>query len=412
MTVLWSLFKKLEANMVVNKRNYRVLILTVCSLLLTSCSDSKYGSTTCTHKKRRAVKTTSHEDPRIINFEPVPFSHLEQWENDDHVAALEVFTRSCTKILTQHPESAMSPYSDIGGKAKEWHDACRALPPGKRVSRTQARQFFEKWFVPYKVVNHASSCEGIVTGYYEIELNGSLNRTSRFRYPVYKKPPNLEAARGKGWLSHASINNGSLKGKKLELLYVDSLARLFSMHTQGSGVVKLPNGKEVRLGFDGSNGFSFRSIYPTFEKYRKKVDSKLPLMEWLEKNPKLGKKVMEQNPSYVFFKIKNGSPVGAQGVPLKAERSIAVDNKLFPYGVPVWIETNLPKTPKLPARKFHHLVVAQDTGGAIRGAIRVDVFFGRGKKAEDLAQRMKEQGAIYALFPKSVAVPEKYWAYK
>ena len=223
-------------------------------------------------------------------------------------------------------------------------------------------------------------------------------------------PKNLSQHQRKSHLSHSSINNGSLKGKNLEILWVDNHARLYFMHIQGSGRIKLNDGKLIRLGYAGQNGFEYKSIGPYFKEYNATgINSALDMIEWLHQNPRDGKKIIERNQSYVFFRKINGDgPIGAQGIPLISERSIALDKAIYPYGTPVWIDTSLPKTRNYTDRKYRRLFITQDTGGAIKGAIRGDIFFGHGKRGEELACYMNNKGRQYALFPKSVKIPSYY----
>ena len=200
--------------------------------------------------------------------------------------------------------------------------------------------------------------------------------------------------------------NGALKNKKLELVWVNSLARLYFMQIQGSGVIKLQKG-EIKLGYDDSNGFCYSSIYPKLQQYtgNQLVVSPGDTMHWLDSNPQTAKQILATDKSYVFFRRNyNESPIGAQGIPLTAERSIAIDSGLFPYGLPFWVEVPSLKKHKL----YHRIMVAQDRGGAIKGAVRADIFWGRGYTAEKTAFATKHHGIYYALFPKDVVVPGKY----
>lgn len=289
------------------------------------------------------------------------------------------------------------------GQVKDWRPACEAaahVPTKGRHHARLAREFFETYFTPLKSISSRRP-DGLFTGYYEIELNGSLKKTSRYKYPVYRKPP--EELRT---LTRAEINAGGLEGKGLELLYVDDPVRLFFMQVQGSGIVHLKNGKRIRLNYDGQNGQPYVSLgrWLIDNGYMAQEDVDAPaIKKWLYDNADIAHCVMEQNPSYIYFKRRDDlahadGPIGGQTVPLTAYRSLAVDKKFYGYGTPMWIETDLPN-----GKNFNQLMIAQDTGGAIRGAIRGDLFCGRGKRAETLAGYMNNRGNLWVLLPKTVA---------
>ncbi|MFQ3307229.1 MAG: membrane-bound lytic murein transglycosylase A [Candidatus Midichloriaceae bacterium] len=347
--------------------------------------------------------------PREVKFVQISYKDIAGWKYDNHLIALKTFSHSCVAILKKQTKS-ISSLTKVGGSLRNWKNICNELKKGRFKSNEDAKQFFEKWFAPYKILDIKNSPRGKYTGYYEIEINGSLKKTRKCRHPIYRAPKNLLDHQNKSYLSHSSINNGSLKDKKLELLWVDNHARLFFMHIQGSGKIKLNNNKYIRLGYAGQNGFEYKSIGPYFKHYNAKgINSALDMMEWLNRNPRDAKKIIEQNQSYIFFRhIEGEGPIGAQGIHLTPERSIAIDKAIYPYGTPVWIETTLPKTKNYKERKYRRLFIAQDTGGAIKGAIRGDVFFGHGTRAEELACYMNNVGTMYTLFPRSVKIPDYY----
>jgi membrane-bound lytic murein transglycosylase A len=360
----------------------------------------------CSSGKKRQYKV------REAKFSKVEYNQILGWNADHHLVSLNTFANSCKAIMKKKDSNPISTLTSVGGKAVNWKVICEDLRRKKDALKTNidARRFFEKWFTPYKVLDGESSALGKFTGYYEIELNGSLHKTPKHKYPVYAPPKDLVIHKGKSYLSHPSINNGSLQGKNLEFVWVDNHAKLKFMHIQGSGRIRLTTGQLMRVGYGGQNGFDYTSIGPYFKHHGAKgIDSALDMMEWIEKNPKIGKKILEYNKSYVFFKTIDGlGPIGAQGVALTPERSLAIDSGIYPYGTPAWIETYLPKTRSYLQRHYRRLFIAQDTGGAIKGAIRGDIFFGHGTRAEELACYMNKKGKMYALFPKSVAIPTTY----
>ncbi len=346
---------------------------------------------------------------REAHFTQVSYRELHAWQSDNHLEALNAFLNSCNAINNIQDNHPISKNTKLGGKAKEWKKVCKIAKSIKNPNK--AREFFEQWFNVYLVTNNNNSPLGKFTGYYEVELDGSLIPSKRYRFPVYAPPSNIKSLKGTSSLSRNSINNGYLRGKNLEIAWVDNEARLFFMHIQGSGVIKLAEGGELKLSFAEQNGFSYKAIGPSFKKYGAcNLYSALDMMNWLHANPVIGSKIMAENQSYIFFKKRpgNSTPIGAQGVPLESERSIAIDSGIYPYGAPIWVETSLPNTKNYKSIPYHHLFIAQDRGGAIKGGIRADIFFGRNKRAEEIACYMNQEGRYYILFPKSIHVPKFY----
>ena len=358
----------------------------------------------CTSDYKRYYK------PRQVSFVKATYRDMYGWDYDNHLISLQTFARSCEKIMMLKPWQPISSTTKIGGSARQWQNICKSLDLRKIKNNKQAKKFYEKWFVPYKLYDENKSQEGKFTGYYEIFLNGSWKKSAKFKFPVYAAPKNLSQLKRKKHLSHASINKGSLRGKGLELIWVDNLARLHWMQIQGSGIVKLGKGKYVRVGYAGQNGFDYTSVGPYFKKYGATgIKSGLDMIEWVHKNPVIGRKIIEHNKSYVFFKkhFADG-PIGKQGVPLTPERSIAIDNGLYPFGMPIWVETTLPYSRNYADRKYRRLFIAQDKGGAIKGGLRADIFFGHGTRAEELACYMNNPGKLIVMFPRSVRIPRNY----
>lgn len=348
---------------------------------------------------------------RVALFERTDFESMDYWRSDNHLEGLETFKKSCKAILKRNPDSALSANTTLGGKAKDWYQPCREATERKFYTSLEARAFFEKWFVPYKVIAGDNIDEGKFTGYYELSLNGSKKKGGAYQYPVYKKPPNLNSIKGGKNITHKAINNGALQGKGLEIAWVDNKARLFYMHIQGSGIIKLKEGGQLRLGYAAGNGHRFKSIDREFRKHAGEIYSSTGVMDWLHKHTGVGKKIMEVNPSYVFFKVNgNDGAVGAQGVQLTAYRSVAMDKGIYPYGAPVWVETMMGESKKYRGGLFNKLMVIQDTGSAIKGAIRGDIYFGSGQEAEERVSLMNNPGMVHILMPKTVAMPSHYSA--
>ena len=310
------------------------------------------------------------------------------------------------------------------GTAAVWQDICaeaRALPAGNDDA---ARAFLESRFVPAAVSGRDGS-EGLITGYFEPELRGARKRRDPFNVPLHVRPPELVAVdlgrfdedlKGKriagrvvqGRLipfhNRAQIERGALRGRQLELVWVDDAADAFFLHIQGSGRIRLRDGSVLRVGYAGTNGHPYtaigRELIARGEIPRERM-SMQEIRKWMSANPAEGAELMRTNESYVFFRELTGpGPIGAQGVALTAERSIAVDRNILPLGLPVWIDTALPTEAASPYRR---LMIAQDTGGAIRGAVRADIFWGAGARAAEMAGSMKSPGRYWFLRPRSQA---------
>lgn len=370
---------------------YKVICLIIIAANLCSCG---------TIKKSREAK-----------FEKTDFRELSGWEKDKHSVALQTFINSCEKFLALDAEKSVSNATSIGGSAIDWQVPCMEAIHKIKLTDLEAKKFFERWFTPYKIHDDTGASHGTLTGYYQIELEGSNKKNDKFQYPIYKRPDNLDQMKGSEEIQHSTINKGALSDQGLEIVYVDNRARLYFMHIQGSGVIKLKEGGEMHLGFHDHNGYSFQGIHQELKSKDLQFNSAVEMMNWLHKNKIEGLKIIETDPSYVFFrKLDSKQPIGGQGVPLRPERSIAVDYGIYPYGVPIWVEAELSHTKAFSSRKYNRLFIAQDTGGAIRGPIRGDIFFGRGKKAEQVAGSFKSKGKFYILFPKSVVIPESYKA--
>lgn len=340
------------------------------------------------------------KEPDRFGAQPVAFDQLEGWEYDRHADALEVFVRSCV-VLEQKPKAKTSG-SGIAIPKAVWRSLCgeaRTIMPGNDVA---ARDFFERRFAPYRVNNNGRE-QGLFTGYYEPLLYGSRVRKGDYKFPIYAAPADLAAR--KPYYTHAEINRGVLKHRGLELMWVDEPVMLFFMQIQGSGRVKLTNGEEVLLGYAGQNGREYVSLGKVMgdEGYLPKDQINFfTLRQWLYEHPDEAMGLMERNPSYVFFQaLKQNGPVGAVGNVLVPQRSLAVDAKHIPYGLPLFLETQLPTRSGVPA-PFRRIMIAQDTGGAIRGPVRGDIFFGPGEDAEYLAGFMKGRGVYSLLVPKEV----------
>ncbi len=300
------------------------------------------------------------------------FSDLDGWATDDHAAALSVFRSTC---------------ADMDGE--DWQSLCAIAD-----TAPDARSFFELFFRP---VLFGGEDPALFTGYFEPELDGSLTRTARYRYPLYRLPPEVQGR----WLSRREIEeNWVLQGRGLELAWVDDPVELFFLQIQGSGRIRLTNGDVMRVGYGGRNGHEYRSIGQELVRrgvYQPHQVSAQVIQNWVRRNPTEGRELLYHNPSYIFFRrveIEDPSlgPLGAMNRSITPMRTIAVDPQYTPLGAPVWIE-------KAGADPLHRLMVAQDTGGAIRGAQRADIFFGFGDEAGRQAGEIRDPGRMIVLLP-------------
>ncbi len=342
------------------------------------------------------------------HLERAQWDALPGWQSDNLVAALATFAQGCTELQSR----------------AEWRQACTgALAILISPRNDLALAFFRENFEPYRVVNFDGTDAGLVTGYYEPLLYGSRTPTKRFKYPVYATPQDLIAAdladvyadlkfrrlRGRldgnklvPYLSRSEIESPTAPLKGLEIAYVDNAVELFFLQIQGSGQIQLPDGSRIRVGYAEQNGHPFRSLGGALIRkgeIRAERASMQGIKDWAARNPRKVQQFMNTNPSYVFFKeLPNEltGPIGTLGVPLTAERSIAVDPRVIPLGVPVLLATTHPES----RQAFQRLMVAQDTGGAIGGAVRADFYWGFGDGAGALAGRMKYPGRMWVLLPR------------
>ena len=335
-------------------------------------------------------------------LKPVAFSELQGWNEDSLSAVVPAFLKSCVRFLPRQDAAPLDARSSVAdyGRVGGWRALCEAaaaLPPADDAA---ARRFFETSFTPLAVADYGAS-EGLFTGYYEIELNGSRQRHGRYQTPIYRRPSEPGAATR---YSRAEIEDGALAGHGLELLWVDDPIDAFFLEIQGSGGVRLKDRGTVRVGYDGQNGQPYvpvgrllveRGIMPRSQ------TTMMAIRDWMNHHPEAGAALRRENPSYVFFRELTGDgPIGAEGVVLTAERSLAVDRGFVALGIPIWLEADERFASADPVRR---LVVAQDIGGAIKGPVRGDLFWGTGAAAALRAGVMNARGRYYLLLPREVA---------
>ncbi|WP_415258718.1 murein transglycosylase A [Thauera phenylacetica] len=339
------------------------------------------------------------------------WSAIEGWQRDELSAAWPALRASCTTLVRQPPWKAVcEAAAGLGG-----------APDGGAV-----RRFFESRFTPWQLVNPDGSANGLVTGYYEPLIRGSRTRSARSPWPIHGVPqdmltielgdvyPELKSLRLRGRLVGNKVlpywNRQQLAERQVPapvLLWADDPIELFFLQVQGSGRVQLPDGGLVRIGYADQNGHPYQSIGRWLVAQGELTLDKASMegiKRWAQDNPQRLQELLNANPSYVFFREMPASgcgPVGALGVPLSEGRSIAVDPRFVPLGAPVFLATTQP----LSERPLERLVMAQDTGGAIKGAVRADFFWGFGAEAGREAGKMRQQGRMWVLLPKGMKPP-------
>ncbi len=362
-----------------------------------------------------------------LSLTAVNFSALAGWTEDSPKDAITAFLRSCARLAPSKPGQPLGP-GEIGARAADWKAPCAAATTLRSKDGRLVRQFFEAHFVPFEAADGGNT-EGLFTGYYEAELRGSKTASARYSVPIYGRPVDLVtvelgefrsdlrgrrvagrivSGRLRPFPDRAGIERSTKSVKARPIVWVDSAIDAFFLHIQGSGRVMLDDGGVIRLGYAAQNGHPYSSIGALLIRSGDATREQMSmqwLRAWLKDNPGKARRLMARNRSYVFFRVLKGpGPIGAEGVALTPGRSLAVDRKFLPFGIPVWLDVaELPRgKAKAPAR-LRRLMVAQDTGGAIKGPVRGDVFWGFGAKAAARAGAMRAQGRYYILLPRATA---------
>jgi membrane-bound lytic murein transglycosylase A len=349
-----------------------------------------------------AIGLARDAGPRRLILTAIGFGRLSGWADDHVAAALPALLKSCARFLHEADDAPFGP-TDSGvdfGQVGDWRSVCREAEAVPADDDAAARRFFETAFVPMAVADYGER-EGLFTGYFEIELNGSRRRHGRYQTPIYRRPPDL----GSGpRYSRAAIEDGALAGRGLELFWVDDPIDAFFLQIQGSGRVRLENGREIRVGYDGQNGLPYVPVGRLLIERGQIPRDKLTMTSiraWMREHPEAGAALRREDRSFVFFReIKGDGPIGAERVVLTAARSLAVDRRYIPLGVPIWLDAD---ERFLANNSVRRLVVAQDTGGAIKGPVRGDLFWGAGSAAGARAGEMDARGRDYLLLPRPVA---------
>jgi membrane-bound lytic murein transglycosylase A len=318
-----------------------------------------------------ALMATGPAAAEILDFEA-----LDGWREDGHAAALETFLRTCD--LIDQPD---------------WAPIC-AVAADVPQDDISARSFFELFFKPVVI----GTPPALFTGYFEPELDGSPVRTGRFRYPIYRRPPELRD--GVAYHTRKAIEAGAISGRGLELAWLDDPVDVYFLQVQGSGRIRMTDGSVMRVGYAGANGHAYRSVgQEMIRRGTHSIDqvSAPAIAAWVRGNPGAGRALLHTNPSFVFFRkiatlAPEDGPIGAMGRSITTMRSVAIDPKFTPLGAPVWVE----KDGRGPIRS---LMIAQDTGGAIKGMQRADIFYGTGAGAGTAAGTIKDAGRMVLLLP-------------
>jgi membrane-bound lytic murein transglycosylase A len=360
------------------------------------------------------------EPPPQLVLHPTDFESLEGWAKDKLAETLPALRRSCAALLRKPAAQPLGLYP-IAGRPGDWREACRAARRARNDD--QARALYERHFIPFRVANRGES-EGRFTGYYQARIKASRTRRGPFQVPIWARPDDLISVRldefmpelrgeriwgkldGKSlkpYETRAAINRGALRGRARVLAWADDAVDVFFAEVQGSAVVEL-DGRPIQIGVAGKNGHVYTAIGRVLiergELTRETV-SMQSIRRWLRDHPKQAGELLEENKAFIFFAVRDGpGPTGSQGVVLTPGRSLAVDRRWLPLSLPLWVETEVPEPFAENSARWRRLMIAQDTGGAIRGPVRGDIYFGDSAAAADQAGRMKGRGGYTVLIPR------------
>ncbi|KTD31977.1 MULTISPECIES: murein transglycosylase A [Legionella] len=335
-----------------------------------------------------------------ITLKKVPFEQLPGWNESGVKQSLIAFQRSCKVFLKTKPSRPVGSQL-IKLKAQDWLPACNQALTISNISEENAKAFFEKWFYPLELVKH-KPVKGLFTGYYMPLVKGNLTRTKKYNTPIYGLPTHLK------WSSYnrRSIDKGILQKKAPVIAWIHSPVDRLFLETEGSGVIKLTSGKKLYLGYAGENGAHYTSISSLLIKrgvMTKHTASKQAIQRYFSHHPSKMDSFLQQNKSFVFFEnLKKPAAIGAHDIALTPGYSLAIDKRWIPLGSPLWLSTKKPHIQDNKLKRFHRLMIAQDTGGAIRGLVRGDVYWGAGKKASFLGENMKNEGRYWLFLPKHI----------
>ncbi len=376
-------------------------------LVLSACKTESISTT----KQTATTQPVPSVADNINQLRLAQWTQLVGWETDELMPAWNTFMQSCAALKQQ----------------SNWQAVCKKASMLEQTNEQTIRLFFESQLVPYQVFNSNGSDTGIITGYYEPLLRGSRKPTEKYRFPIYSPPddllvidlgnalPEFKSLQLRGRLegrkvvpfySRAEIDRGIATLKNRELLWVEDRVELFFLHIQGSGRIQLENGEIIKVGYADQNGHPYVSIGSLLVQRGELPLEKASMQgikQWGLQNPEKLTELLHQNSRYIFFRLLPDTlsgPVGSLGIPLTAGRSLAIDPKIIPQGAPVFLSTTWPNSDK----PLNRLMVAQDTGSAIKGGVRADFFWGFGKEAEIQAGKMKQNGKMWVLLPKDMTI--------
>ena len=395
--------------------NFKHSIILLLSFIISSCSGNFFDT-----------------DSKVV-LKPINYSQILGWKNENFLNSIEAFAESCAfvrkkELRTEIKKSNGKIILDKGDKLlfdsldNHLFDVCLLASSKQLNTKYERKIFFEDYFQPYQVINNNSAH---FTGYYEPILNGSLTQYREFQYPIYGLPEDLisvdlglsnpdsknqklvgrlEEGKVVPYFTRSEIEDGALANRGLEIIWLDSPIDLFFLHIQGSGRIILEDNKEIRVSFAGKYGHKYFPIGAELVRMgeiKKENISLQSITRWLKNHPKKVRKILNKNPSYIFFRIQDsvlGGPKGAQGSALFPRRSVAIDSNIFNYGYPFWISINDRGNRR--EKILETLVFGQDTGSAIKGPLRIDVFLGSGREAKIEAGTMNNLGQLFILLPR------------
>jgi membrane-bound lytic murein transglycosylase A len=359
-------------------------------------------------------------------YEPIDWADLDGWTSDDHATAFAAFLESC-RALNGNRQPGREATAIVNALKSVCERAFAVVP----LEEDGARKFFEDNFRPLRI-NKLGDTNGFLTGYYEPIIEGSRVPTGEFTAPLYRRPPNLvvsgrrklgDVFPSKGvkvgrrvgrrkivpYYDRAEIEDGALDGWHLEICWLRNQIDVLFAQIQGSARIKLEDGTILRVNYDSHNGWPYTPVGRVLADRKIMAKDEVTMQrirDWMEANPDEAKEVRRQNKSYVFFRITDlateDEAVGGQGVPLVPGRSIAIDRSLHAYGTPFFIAADLPIANDKAGTKFRRLVFAQDTGSAIVGPARADIYFGAGDEAARIAGRIRNPGQFVMLLPREL----------
>jgi membrane-bound lytic murein transglycosylase A len=411
-------------------KNYLIILV---ALLAVSCSkahvkQAPQPSISDCDCAQQTPPSVDQSKPVILQdyalLKPAQWEDIDGFSEDDMSAAWSAWLQSCSTLKNKTEKNKAQ------NNQQSWQAVCSAANALGEPNKKAVQAYFTQYFNVYGTTNADGSNVGLITGYYQPLLKGSRTKSSQYPHPLYKQPADLitvDLGEAYPELKNKRVR-GKLNGNKLipyptraeietipsplvgnELVWVNDLVDGFFLQVQGSGMVQLENGESMHVGYADQNGQAYNSIGRVLierGELTKDQASMQGIKDWARDNPQKLRDLLNANPSYVFFReLPAGlsGPLGALGVPLTAERSVAIDPRHVPLGAPIFLSTTMPNSSK-PLKK---LMVAQDTGGAIKGGVRADYYWGAGEAAGKQAGSMKQKGKIWVLLPKDFILPKQ-----